>query len=403
MAQTNQELAEKIQGNGGAAATQPKGHPASQLMRRYENSLIHLLPKDMPFKRFEALVVATVRDQPQLMECFSTPVGISSVLSACLKMASLGFEPGPHLSQCWILPFRDKGTMCAQLIIGWQGHKDLVYRSGLVSYIDGRTVYERDEFDYGYGTGGNQYLTHKPYRDGDPGPGVAWYCRVVLFDGKEFFHVLHPWQVENKHRAFSKSKTRGPWVDFFDEMALKSTFLEFRKMLPRSVQEVSREAVTSDEQLGAKQLPPAAPVDADFTSLTVEPEAVVEEEPASEPEPEEHQAAQDQPPADSQNFDLALVIWEAALIGEGVQANTVRQVILAAALGAEFDMDRHTSPEVISSIFKAEDLALAYDVVVPLAERVRAGIPANANTGLKREAWIREQAVKICDEIRKEA
>lgn len=395
MAQNNQQLADKIMQNqnGGAVEAQSKGHPASQLMRRYEASLVHLLPKDMSFKRFEALVVATARDQPQLMECFSTQVGVSSMLSACLKMASLGFEPGAHMSQCWILPFRDKGVMCAQLIVGWQGHKDLIYRSGLVSYIDGRTVYEKDEFDYGYGTGGNQFLVHKPFRDGDPGAGVAWYVRVVLRDGKEFFHVLHPWQVENKHRAYSKSKSRGPWVDFFDEMALKSTFLEFRKMLPRSVQEVVREAATSDEQIGAPQLPVSTPVDAEFTSLTIDAEAAQEEAPLPQESPPEKEPES----GPGEGFDLAIAVWDAALTGKGKQAEDIRMTILSAALGVSFDEGSHVSPAHLAASFSAEQLATAYDIVTTLAQRIAAGIPHDVDTASKRNTWIRSEVVNILD------
>jgi recombination protein RecT len=406
MAKSNEELLGKIEQNSTATALQSpedqyKNHPATSLIKRYESIVVDLLPENefgrrMSFKRFNGLIVSTVRDTPQLMKCFNTQVGASSLVSSTLKMATLGFEPGGHLGQCWILPFKNHGVDCAQLMIGWQGYKDLCYRSGMVSLVDGHIVYERDDFEYSFGTGLNQFLRHTQYDEGDPGEAKAWWVKAIMSDsGREIFQVLHRWHVDTRHKAYSKTQGRGPWQTFYNDMALKSCFLEIRKMLPRSVQLFLRSAEESDERIGSVSLAAAqAPVDVDFESLMVDAdeidEPVEDAAPIVQPDDDIPEVAV---PNGGARRTYSEYLWEHSLVGVGRQAEQLRELFLGLALGTAFDRERHNSSEALDADFTPQLMSNAAIVVDHLVNLLSTGqIPADMNTQAKITGWFTRQA-----------
>src|SRR5688500_11065144 len=106
----------------------------------------------------------------------------SSVLGALMTCAQLGLRPGV-LGHAWLLPFwdnRSKGYK-AQLVIGYQGLIELAHRSGKISSLIARTVYDGDEFDVDYGIADT--LVHKPNLFGDRGEPVAYYAIAKFTTG----------------------------------------------------------------------------------------------------------------------------------------------------------------------------------------------------------------------------
>src|SRR5699024_64757 len=100
------------------------------------------------------------------------------------------------LGQAYVVPYYDRRQRGyrAQLQVGYQGFIDLAYRSGKVTLIEARTVYQKDDFYVEYGIAPK--LQHRPYLEGDPGKAVAYYGVARMTSGDYVFHVMSRFQAE---------------------------------------------------------------------------------------------------------------------------------------------------------------------------------------------------------------
>lgn len=194
---------------------------------------------------------------PKLAECEP-----KSVLGALMTCAQLGLRPGV-LGQAWVIPFKGKG----QLVIGYQGLMALAHRSGDIASTRAQIVYERDHFDYEYGL--DDRLVHKPFRGGDRGPAVAYYCVVKTKAGGVLWDVLERADAEAHRDKFamarSGGKIIGPWVDHFDAMALKTVIMRVLKLAPRSTELV--QAMRVDDSVRVDLTPTTDPTEVSMVDL----------------------------------------------------------------------------------------------------------------------------------------
>lgn len=162
--------------------------------------------------RMQRSALTLIRTTPAIAECTR-----SSVMGGLLCIAQLGLEIGP-LDHAYLVPFNRKvgpneWTKEAQLIVGYKGIQELARRSGTISGIEARVVYERDEFDYELGT--SQFLRHKPPMTDRGQEMIGSYCIARLVTGEPLITVLGQEEVL-KHRALSKTWQRdgdkSPWV-----------------------------------------------------------------------------------------------------------------------------------------------------------------------------------------------
>lgn len=204
--------------------------------------------------RFRSTVLQAVSTTPSLLEC--TP---NSIVIAALEAAQLGLEPTGILGGAYMLPYknRDAGVTEAKLIVGYRGYIDLIHRAGAVRSIEARVVYTGDLFEVEYGTA--KRIRHVPYflvgkEQGDR-RCVYW---IVEVPGETQFDVLPMSEIE-KARKSSKSRDRGPWIDWYDEMAKKTAIRRAVKTLAVSVYE-ARRAVQLEDEAEEMAVPVAATV-----------------------------------------------------------------------------------------------------------------------------------------------
>lgn len=181
-------------------------------------------------------IIATALSlNPTLMRC--TP---NSILGCAIQSAQLGLVPDSILGQCYFVPFyssQDK-TYKAQIIIGYRGLIDLIYRSGMVKSVYANVVRPEDEFEYEYGI--NQKLIHKP----KPKDKASWslndiqyaYAYIYTVNGGFIFNVLdHNELVIIK----SYSKTReeiSVWNSRPNMASMKSAIRQIIKYAPYSAE-----------------------------------------------------------------------------------------------------------------------------------------------------------------------
>lgn len=203
-----------------------------------------VMPKHMSPERMFQIALSAINTTPKLAEC--SP---ATILSCIMKCSALGLEPSAvdGLGRAYILPYRSKQGMQAQMIIGYKGMLDLARRSGQIKDISARAVYEGDEFDYSFGL--DEHLSHKPaareHKDGEKPTHV--YMVAHFKDGGHYMDVMTFQEVE-AIRKRSKAANNGPWVTDYEAMAKKTVIRRAFPYLPVSVEAMN--AAASDDTNG---------------------------------------------------------------------------------------------------------------------------------------------------------
>lgn len=221
---------------------------AINLVRQFESQIKLALPAHLSAARMTRILMTEVRKIPLLASCES-----ASLYGAIIQCAQLGLEPGSGLGHIYLIPFYNNKAKRheVQVITGYQGMIELCERTRLVT-IDAHVVYEKDEFEFSYGT--NKFLKHKPYFGKEKrGEIIGAYAVATYNDGRDKFRVLN---IEEIEEAMLKSQSKGnygPWKDHFAEMAQKTAIRRLYKLLPKSpeiarVQELEDKMEAKDSQ-----------------------------------------------------------------------------------------------------------------------------------------------------------
>ncbi len=203
--------------------------PIVAALKQWEDDLAEALPDGYTPGRFKSVCINLARANPQLLNV--TPL---SFVASVLMSAQMGLEPGPPLGLAWIIPRRNKSRLEASFQIGYQGLRQLAYRSGVVSHIEARIVNDGDEFDFGFGRGGANW-SHKPTGV----PGRDWthvYCAAYLATGAEPFEVMSQAEVFAHRDRYATDWKKTAWKDHEPEMARKTVTAKLCRQLPMSVE-----------------------------------------------------------------------------------------------------------------------------------------------------------------------
>ena len=216
----------------------------TDVVRRQLPTLADVVPANFNEKRFGRLVVSAAKATPQLMECFATEAGQTSVALAAIQAAALGLEPNTPLQEAWLLPQRNKDVQECRLQIGYKGLLKLARNNPDVKEIYAKVVYANDAFDYVYGL--NPTLTHKPTK-GDKGKLKFAYGVVKFHSGGADFVVLDEADIaKRKEASRGSSSPSSPWQKWEAEMWQKSAL---RRVLATAVSSPDlAQALAVDEQ-----------------------------------------------------------------------------------------------------------------------------------------------------------
>lgn len=225
-----------------------QGKPATfaDLVKKVSPQFQAVMPKGFKAERLAQMAISAYNQTPKLAEC-----SVQSILSCCLRCASLGLEPSAvdGMGRAYILPYKNRktGQMEVQFILGKNGMVELVQRSQLVKSLRTQCVYEGDEFDYWEDESGIHF-SYRPDLDAshDANKLRLVYLSANLKDGGLVFLQMSKKEID-KIKARSKSGDFGPWKTDYEAMAEKTVLRRAfnRGMLPRSV-EVAK-AIADDE------------------------------------------------------------------------------------------------------------------------------------------------------------
>lgn len=229
--------------NGGGA---PAPATLSDQIRNMQDQFQLAMPRGAEASQLVRDALTCVRQTPQLADC--EPATVFGALMTC---AQLGLRPGV-LGHAWLLPFRNKGALQAQLVVGYQGMVELAHRSGQIKSLIARTVYANDTFDVDYGL--EDKLVHKPSMRGDKGKAIAYYAVAKFNTGGHAFYVMSHDEMLAYKAKNTKAKF-GPWVDHFEQMAHKTCVRQLAKWMPKSTEMAV--AVDADEKVRIDTSPDA--------------------------------------------------------------------------------------------------------------------------------------------------
>lgn len=248
------------------------------IVQRFKSQIETALPKHLTADRITRIIVTEIRKNPLLSECDQT-----SLLAAIIQTAQLGLEPGSGLGHSYLIPY---GKEC-QLIIGYQGMIELAERTGFVT-VDAHVVYANDKFSVVLGT--SPAIEHVPAIT-DQGEVIGAYAVATYTDGRKKFRWCPKVEIE-KARAQSRSGkyNKGPWKDFYAEMAMKTAVRRLFKLLPKSPEILRAQVIDVQDEIGGRQILPDAEeilgispaIDAEVGFTDEEKAAIEAEERASE-------------------------------------------------------------------------------------------------------------------------
>jgi recombination protein RecT len=207
----------------------------------FKAQIAKVLPPTVTPDRFERIAVTALQQNPRIAECDS-----DSIIRSLLRCAQDGLLPDAKEAALVEFSVKVKDAQGER----WEKHAQYMpmiggYRKIAAEHgwsLDTQVVYAEDEFSFGY-VDGEPRLTYSPVRPGaNRGDKVAVFGVARHKDGRREYEVMSRDDVE-KVRATSKSKDRGPWVDWEERMWEKTAGRRLFAKLPLADSDLERERI----------------------------------------------------------------------------------------------------------------------------------------------------------------
>lgn len=213
----------------------PAQKSPAEVLREKEKSLVSTImgmkdqiraamPKHMDPDRIARIAITAIRDNPKLALCSE-----ASFLGCLLHSTQMGLEPNTKEGLAYLIPY---GTECT-FQIGYQGILRLAYNTKEYAKIDANFVLPGDHF---IATEGYEDRLEHSRGPTDIGTPTKYYGFFVAKDGAK----KHKWwsreRIVAHAQKFSKSFGKGPWVEHFDRMSMKTVLIDLFKYSDKSPQ-----------------------------------------------------------------------------------------------------------------------------------------------------------------------
>jgi recombination protein RecT len=232
-------LAERVADR--AANPAAPGKTLQQRLRELGGEIAKALPNMVSPERFVRIVLTEIRETPKLAEC--TP---ESFLGAVMQSAQLGLEFGP-LGLAYLVPYKNKGVMECQLIVGYKGYLALARRSGEIKQIVARAVHEKDTFRVWTDENGDHLLYERGEGE-DRGEIIKYFGLATFINGGSHVEVMSLSEIKKrKDRSASANASFSPWKSDEEAMSKKTVVRAMIPWIPLAT-EVAQ-AIAGDEQI----------------------------------------------------------------------------------------------------------------------------------------------------------
>jgi recombination protein RecT len=212
-----------------------------------------LMPSHLNVEKLQRTILVAAQLNPALLQADRR-----TFLTACMKAAQDGLLPDGR--EAAIVPFKSRQkdpntgqwgeVRLAQYLPMTFGLRKKILQSGEVTDLFASVVY-RQEMEAGrfhYEEGSERSLRHRPILDGDFRPNdadiVLAYSVATFADGTKSFEVMRRYEIDDVREASQTGATldakgnprdpKGPWVEWFSEMAKKTVIRRHAKSLPQS-------------------------------------------------------------------------------------------------------------------------------------------------------------------------
>lgn len=236
------DLANQIRQRQDVAAPGERPVTVAGLVESMRGELARALPAHLTVDRFMRLALTELRQNPRLAEC-SAP----SLLGALMTAAQLGLEPGGPLGQFYLTPRRLKGAWAVVPIVGYQGLRDLAYRSGHVDSIQAEVIRQGDVFRRGADAERGFWFEWHPDEDGGEDRPLVGVLAIARIKGAGVVWRYLDKPTIDERRDRGSAGESGPWSSDYEAMARKTSLRELSKLLPKST--AVAVATTVDEQV----------------------------------------------------------------------------------------------------------------------------------------------------------
>lgn len=185
----------------------------------YRKRFDELLGKRAP--QFISSMITMVNGSAQLQEAFcNAPV---TVIQSALKAATFDLPIDPGLGFAYVVPFRNKGKMEAQFILGYKGMIQLALRTGAYKTLNVIDIREGELKKFNRLTEELEIDFIEDDEERETLPIVGWCGYFKLTNGTEKTVYATRKQIEAHERKHRKGSYQGfGWRDNFDAMAAKT-------------------------------------------------------------------------------------------------------------------------------------------------------------------------------------
>jgi recombination protein RecT len=251
-----------------------------------------VLPSHIPLERFQRVVVTSVQNNPELLQCTDR-----TLWNAFMGAAKDGLLPDGREGVIVVRNGRDKASGRDIKTAAWQpmiaGIRKLARNSGEILSWETHCVFENDEFDFALGD--EPRIFHRPALS-NRGKIIAAYSRCVLKSGeitREVMGIEEILEIRDRYssgwKAFKAGYVKSAiWADNLPAMCEKTVGHKHSKVIPMST---DLEAIwqRSAEPLPGKSenLSLAAPARAHVMDPVVKPlhDFIMQQEPEDGPSP----------------------------------------------------------------------------------------------------------------------
>jgi recombination protein RecT len=183
------------------------------------------LPAHVTPEKFVRVTMTAINTTPALVNADR-----ASLFGAAMKLAQDGLLPDGREAALVIFNGKNGAKVQAMPMIG--GLLKLMRQSGEVAWVDAQIVCENDRFQYRPGI--DEMPIFEPDWFGKRGKAIGAYAIARLKSGEIVPPEIMSAEAIEKVRAVSRSKGNGPWVGWWDQMALKTVLRRYLKRLPTS-------------------------------------------------------------------------------------------------------------------------------------------------------------------------